>query len=294
MIEIIIEIGGQKMVDKTDRNIFFQVSPDQVAAEIDFLNEKRLGLQLMLMDTRWLWRYEDSQAEDISSKVKDAGIPITIHGPFLDLNPGSDDEAIRSYTRKCYLRTIKLNQLLGSDRIILHSGLNPLLPRSSILKWLERSVEVFRALLEETGGEAVTLVIENSHDPIPEVLLSLVDKIGSEMIKVCFDIGHVNVFSTKTLKDWMDKLKDLIVEVHLHDNHGDSDDHLALGEGSIDIGGVLSELDKMGISVDMTLEMNRTRASQSLDYLGKLDVTATEEQEISRPKLVVTEGGGMW
>ena len=282
------------MADRTDNNIFFQVDPDRVASEIDFLNEKRLGLQVMLRDTRWLWRYKDSQAEDIVRKVEDAGIPISVHGPFLDLNPGSDDDAIRAYTRKCYLRSLKLARLLKSQRIIFHSGLNPLLPKNSIMRWLERSVEVFQTVLEEEGGDDVILVIENSHDPIPEVLLHLVDKIGSGIVKVCLDIGHVNVFSTKTLKDWMDKLKDKIVEVHLHDNHGDSDDHLALGEGSIDIAAVLGELDNMGVKVDMTLEMDRKRASKSLDYLGQLDVAARQEPEADQPKLVVTEGGALW
>lgn len=282
------------MADKVDRNIFLQVPPDKVPSEIGFLKEKQLGIQVILIDTRWLWRYRDSQAEDIRRRAEEAGIPISVHGPFLDLNPGSDDEAIRAYTKKCYLRALRLNKLLKSKRIVFHSGLNPLVPRGSMMRWLERSAEVFREVAEEAGKDNVTVAMENSYDPIPEVLLRLVERIGPEAFKVCFDIGHVNVFSTKTLKEWMDKLKDLIVEVHLHDNRGDSDDHLALGQGSIDIAGVIGELDKIGIKAAMTLEMDREKASMSLNYLSNLHTIARREGEEARPKLVVTEGGALW
>jgi len=42
------------------------------------------------------------------------------------------------------------------------------------------------------------------------------------------------MFTTVSLEDWFAELGPFMVEAHIHDNHGQSDDHLPPGEGQID------------------------------------------------------------
>jgi sugar phosphate isomerase/epimerase len=42
------------------------------------------------------------------------------------------------------------------------------------------------------------------------------------------------MFATVSLEEWFTALGSYIVESHLHDNHGQADEHLPVGEGEID------------------------------------------------------------
>ena len=61
-------------------------------------------------------------------------------------------------------------------------------------------------------------------------------------LKVCLDVGHANIEGLEETKDpkliydacYLEKLKERIVQFHLHDNHGLCDEHLFPGEGTID------------------------------------------------------------
>ena len=57
-------------------------------------------------------------------------------------------------------------------------------------------------------------------------------------IGMCFDIGHAH--TTDQMSEMM-VLKDKFINVHVHDNLGDKDAHLPLGQGTIDFS-VLREL----------------------------------------------------
>lgn len=45
----------------------------------------------------------------------------------------------------------------------------------------------------------------------------------------------MRVFSEMDMEEWSATLGTRVAEVHSHDNHGKHDDHLPIGEGSIDL-----------------------------------------------------------
>ena len=51
-------------------------------------------------------------------------------------------------------------------------------------------------------------------------------------IGVCFDVGHANL--APGVKHAFETLKDVIRTTHVHDNHGEKDEHLWPCEGSVD------------------------------------------------------------
>jgi sugar phosphate isomerase/epimerase len=75
-------------------------------------------------------------------------------------------------------------------------------------------------------------VIENVFEDEPGNLRMLMEEMGSDHFGICFDTGHCNLFSTVPLDEWIGQLKPYILELHLHDNNGEADEHKAIGDGS--------------------------------------------------------------
>jgi sugar phosphate isomerase/epimerase len=56
---------------------------------------------------------------------------------------------------------------------------------------------------------------------------------------ICFDAGHAN--TAGNTDEWL-ALADRFVNVHLHDNRGERDEHLVLGEGTVPLAKILKAL----------------------------------------------------
>jgi sugar phosphate isomerase/epimerase len=62
----------------------------------------------------------------------------------------------------------------------------------------------------------------------------LLEQLSSRRVGLCLDCGHLTVFGGAPLAEWLASLGGFIGQLHLHDNLGQKDDHLALGAGRID------------------------------------------------------------
>ena len=87
-----------------------------------------------------------------------------------------------------------------------------------------------RKLLDICEECDTNLCIENlySIEEIPYIFAN----IKHPKLKICFDIGHRNFLTPKF--DVMKEYGEHITVLHLHDNHGKTDEHLVCGEGNID------------------------------------------------------------
>lgn len=52
--------------------------------------------------------------------------PLTLHGPFLDLNPASFDSRIRKVTMERFDQCYQAGIRLGAKKIVYHSGMIPM------------------------------------------------------------------------------------------------------------------------------------------------------------------------
>jgi sugar phosphate isomerase/epimerase len=63
----------------------------------------------------------------------------------------------------------------------------------------------------------------------------LAEKVNRPRLVHCFDFGHHNVFARIPAEEWLFYLAPRRhIHFHFHDNHGRTDDHQALGRGTID------------------------------------------------------------
>jgi sugar phosphate isomerase/epimerase len=157
----------------------------------------------------------------------------TVHAPFMDVCPGAADRDVRQLSLEKMRRTMGIAADLGSRLVVMHFNYDPIYYRVHFADWLERAAAFFTQLLAEHDGPLIAL--ENIAEPTPHVVLQLMEKAGQPRLVHCFDFGHHHVFARIPFSEWLFYLhpRDHI-HFHLHDNRGDNDDHLALGQGSID------------------------------------------------------------
>ena len=71
----------------------------------------------------------------------------------------------------------------------------------------------------------------------PAYLRAFVDETRLSGLRFNFDIGHAHLSDgpeEERIEKCFEPMRDLVASIHLHDNHGDKDEHLAPYAGTID------------------------------------------------------------
>jgi sugar phosphate isomerase/epimerase len=90
-------------------------------------------------------------------------------------------------------------------------------------------------------------------------------------LRVCLDVGHLLAFGGGDFSGWLATLWPVIGHLHLHDNQGDEDTHLALGRGRAPVQKVLEFLAAKGRRPLITLEPHQEGSlTPSLEYLAQI------------------------
>jgi sugar phosphate isomerase/epimerase len=192
------------------------------------------------VDGEALDRYDRRTFARIGREFNRAGIQLTLHGPFLNLVPGAMDRKILGATRQRMNRFAELAPLLGPVGIVVHPEYDP---RRHVFYrdyWLETTVATFEPLARVCNREGIVLSLENTYEQTPDILLELLPRLPG--VGFCLDPGHVASFSGTPMKKWLAALGDKVTHLHLHDNDGSSDQHLPLGQGTIDFKSVFRHL----------------------------------------------------
>jgi sugar phosphate isomerase/epimerase len=128
--------------------------------------------------------------------------------------------------------------------------------------WSPRTIEHALNALEHLGAFAhplgVRLLVENimNEPTTPEHILEVL-RIGHlDGVGVCLDLGHAHV--TVGVPEAIATLGERIVSVHTHDNHGEKDEHLWPGDGSIDWPATIDGLKALAAPPAIVLEIHQT------------------------------------
>ncbi len=194
---------------------------------------------------------------------------LSVHGPFLDLNPVSWDSKSARTAEERFSEAYGAAYMLKARKIIYHTCF---VPMTNLLEgWAQRMIEFWNRFMKDKGTE-ITVCLENVFDPEYGPLREIAENISHPAFGLCLDVGHANWASVHPAEEWLKCLHPYIRHLHLHDNHGSRDEHLGLGQGSIPWNAVLPFLREELREVDITLEnstMQGVRASmERLHYFG--------------------------
>lgn len=257
-----------KLIEITQVNIPFTMLYESY---LDMFLTNGLNPEIGL-DCTALENFSFSQFSNIADRLHQRGLSITLHAPFIDLSPGSPDPAVRALTRHRFEQVLKLMPLFKPKTVVCHAAYDSKRYRVFRDQWIENSLQTWFWLSKRVRDEGGVLMLENVYEHGPDDILILFESLADQRVGFCFDTGHQAAFSRIALEKWIESLGPFLGQVHLHDNCGNQDEHLALGRGNIDFPMLFEHL--KSIKKDppvITLEPHRKGDFwPSIEYLAKV------------------------
>ncbi|MBP9988321.1 MAG: sugar phosphate isomerase/epimerase [Ruminococcus sp.] len=207
----------------------------------------------------------DNVSDEKYNWYRDSSFLKSYHGAFIDVNPGSSDSAIQKYSKEKYEESCVKALDCGAENVIFHSTCFPFLRGTYIDMWADRCSEFYYYLAQKYSK--LNIFIENSIDINPEPIKRIVDTVACKNVGVCLDIGHIN-YSSASQDEWFDALGDRTGYLHLSDNMGVYDDHLPIGDGTVDWNEVCNLTKYLPANIPVTLEVgNVNNIEKSLRFM---------------------------
>ena len=218
-------------------------------------------------------------------------VDIVVHAPFSDLNPASMNDNVRRLTVSSIIEAIEGAFELDANVVTIHPGYIPPLWSSYVEDILDNNFSSINDIVEVAEDYEVMIGLENMPNYMgvlgitPESLRDIVKDIDSKYLGITFDIGHANT-ACGAPAEYVKELNSIgqgIVHVHCHDNNGNDDEHLKVGDGNIDFLSVLDELKSIGYNGILSFESKNIRdAVKSREIIKEL--LSIGEKEIETEK----------
>jgi len=212
--------------------------------------------------------------------LRQAGLGCTLHAPFLDLAPGGQDRPILMASRHKLRLAFELIKVFQPRSIVCHLGYEDNKHDYKRETWFATAAETWQELLPLAARHQTIMMLENTYETGPEMHQAMFTRLNSPYARLCLDLGHVSAFARGRWQDWLPALDPWLGQLHLHDNHGQRDDHLPVGEGCLDFAGLFAYLHEKALNPLVTLEPHSEKdlwqTIKNLDRLGYLDTINPE------------------
>ncbi len=192
-------------------------------------------------------------------------LDLLIHAPATSTNFISISETMRKASYKEMQKICYFAEKCGAEVITFHIGWNPAFISNGEFYFdltlfdehnervLKEEMYPFITSCPVTLAMENTILIEGGLERAATFLLE-------NGLKLTLDVGHQNIRRNEFFIRNFDK----VVNMHLHDNDGRMDEHLALGKGTVD----LSEYNLDKYNGFLTIETREERAIlESKEYL---------------------------
>ena len=252
-------------------NCFINMPFDRVDQYKDLLLRYRFQPEISL-DGEVLYSRRLSDFERFARLLETEGLRCTLHAPFQDLAPGAVEPRILEATRYKLKKAFELIPLFKPQSIVCHANFEEHKHASSEEQWFGQSLATWQELLPIAEANRTFLMLENTYEKDSTQLSRILAALDSPWARFCLDIGHVHAFAGNTWQDWLPAMDPWLGQLHLHDNSGTGDDHIAIGQGVIDFSAVFEYLSQKGFTPILTLEPHSEEALwgslAALDRMG--------------------------
>lgn len=200
-------------------------------------------------------------------------LSVSMHAPFVDLNPATPFEPIRSAVARTLKDFVKFGEYLGAIRITIHPG--SVHSEALVSQSVQDVIKLMIELVKEGSGLAIN--IENQvknesgfHFPLGstveslDLLLTQVEGTG-----LTLDTGHAHVNGADPLA-LLERFRDSTTEIHLSDNGGLLDDHLKPGDGTAKLQDFMEKVAPTDIFVCLELNPFKYSHDEVMRYAAAL------------------------
>jgi sugar phosphate isomerase/epimerase len=190
------------------------------------------------------FNYSDPQAvRELGDALREHKLALhSLHAPTeRDLSPGresgvplsiSDPERIRRLDAVDEIkRTLEVTEKVPCKYLIQHIGHGR---QAADPRKLDAAFTSLENLSMFAKARGVTIALENTPSELgsPSVLHKFLVDTHLNDLKLCFDIGHAHI--DEGVAPGFEAMRDQLVSSHIHDNHGDKDEHLLPFDGTIE------------------------------------------------------------
>ena len=170
----------------------------------------------------------------IEEVIASTNLGVTVHAPYGDLNLATLNDPIWRESIRQLVTCIGHASRI-TDRVTIHPGYISPIGKMMPQKVWDLQKEALRQIGKAAAEHSMLACLENMISfkeflcRMPEELIGMTE--GIEGIGMTFDFGHAN---TLGIVDRFLPYVGRANHIHIHDNHGVSDEHLPLGAGTID------------------------------------------------------------
>ena len=195
-------------------------------------------------------------------------LKYSVHSPFMDVNIAALQEKSRINSIEQIKESINLANKINAEAVVVHPGLASFLANKY---FLDTVYEYANASIKELGDYGKDLGVLTTIENMPTFdgmlykdINDLHELLVSLDMYMTLDVGHANHVGYAPDEMIFDSIK----HVHMHDNFGDDDAHLAFGEGSIDLKGIINRLEEKNYDGIYIIEVNdKDSIKKSYEYI---------------------------
>jgi sugar phosphate isomerase/epimerase len=199
--------------------------------------------------------------------------PIAHTAYWIDL--ASDYDYIRHAWILEATQEIKTAKKLGIGLINFHANINGMFYGEKRKIVLDNLIKSLREIVRQAKKYKVDGMLENV--PLSNGIHNVdefkyvIDNVNGLFVHL--DIPHAFTSGgMASVIDYINTFRDKIIHIHWHDNHGQKDEHLSIGEGFIDHQNAVKALKHIGYDRTITLEVftNSDDAKSSADNIRNM------------------------
>ena len=197
--------------------------------------------------------------EELKNLAKELGIKyVQAHLPSF--NP-MDSERFDDYV-KLTVRAIEVCGMLGIENAVIHTGWMDGVTKEEYFKINREALKPLFPAMEKNN---VNVLIENSTKAnmgekyfflTGADMKEFIEYVNHPLIHACWDLGHANIEGHQ-YEDII-ALGDDLRAIHVHDNNGKGDQHMALFTGTLNLDEVMTALIEIGYKGYFTFEAEAT------------------------------------
>jgi sugar phosphate isomerase/epimerase len=179
-------------------------------------------------------------------------------------------------------RAIDVAEELPFARMIFHMGGNR---ETADPRKRDAAFSSLEHLTLHARHVGVTICVENTTSEMgsPAYLKSFIEETRLSGLRINFDIGHAHLVDgteDNRIAESFEPLREFTASAHIHDNHGEKDEHLPPYEGTIDWAaavGLLKTVPEVGAKLPLMLELK--------EKIGPEAPTPQQQLEVARRSL---------
>lgn len=265
--------------------VLLSASDRNIDACIQLAEEQDLGIEVMafafpdLLDGDW--KTVVTRYRKLLRRVPGM---LTMHGPFMDMAPGSPDQRINQVCVDRYQQAIRIGSELGIEVIVFHANFIAAIHTHEYhMSWHNRNVSFWGPMADFARRYGLTVAVENMWEYDPEIIAQVVEEVAHPNLGLCLDVGHANLFGEVPFEKWLEVVEPIIIHSHMNNNNGKIDVHKGFDDGVLDYHHVLEQIRALSTPPSITLEMDDVEAMRaSLRYM---DFGSPAERLLRRPQL---------